>query len=296
MARECSFRRLSVVPAPAASHVHVPVPDSVPRLPDTVADVNPSISENEAAPDYVLSSTSGPCSGDEEVLRSVPTSALVALARKHSALPAVPSGSAESFVDNELSPESVPDPVPGMPEPASAVAVPDPVTVPNPVPGTPVSASAVVVPDVSDKSPFLPPARESSGSKPRKKKPRSSQGAAASASAESTPVKSFPVESAPVKSTPASVKSTPVAKPRRRTFWEVSRCTGFGYVVDDGTGATVRFDFGRFSRSIEIDSTSFEYDRFVKYVHHGVGVIPVRPPATVYLSAGTPLEFPKPSK
>ena len=88
-------------------------------------------------------------------------------------------------------------------------AVADPV---DPVPGTPVSASAVVVPDVSDKSPFLPPARESSGSKPRKKKPRSSQGAAASASAESTPVKSVPVESAPVKSTPASVKSTPVAK------------------------------------------------------------------------------------
>ena len=115
--------------------------------------------------------------------------------------------------------------------------------------------------------------------KPKKRKPRPPQAAAASVPAESTPV-----------------ESTPVTRPPRRTFWEATRRTGFGFTVDDGTGASVNFDFGRLSRSIEIESTTFEYDRFVKYVHHGVGRIPHRPPHTVYLSAGTPLEFPKPQK
>ena len=84
MARERSFCRSSIVPAPAASYVpdipdFVPhLSDSVQRLTDPVADVNPSISEDEADPDYVVSSASesGSCSGDEEVLRSVPTSVL----------------------------------------------------------------------------------------------------------------------------------------------------------------------------------------------------------------------------
>ena len=318
MARECTFCRSSVSP-PAASSV----PDV--SVPDPIAGVDPVMSEDEDDyvddPDYVLSSASEPgsFSGDEEVLHSVPTSVLAARARKRPAPPAVPSDeSSVDLQDNELSPASDPDPVPGTPESASAVvasdpvatsAVPDPV---DPVPSTPESASAVLVPDVSDKSesPVLPPAKESSSSKP-KKKSRPSQGAAVSASAESapvksvpaestpvesTPVKSVPVESAPVKSTPASVKSTPAAKPHRHTFWEASRVTGYGYCVADGTGSTVRLDFGRLSRSIECDSTSFEYDRFVKYVHHGVGIVPVRPPATVYLSPGTPLEFPKPPK
>ena len=284
MARECSFRRSSVS-TPAAS--------SVPDVPDPVAGVVLAMSEDEDEddPDYVLSSASEPgtCSGDEEVLRSVPTSVLAARARKRSALPAVPSDeSSVDLRDNELSPASDPvDPVPGMPESASTVVASDPVpgtpesasavvaSVPDPVPGTPVSASAVVVPDSTPVS---------SVPKPKKRRPRSSQAAATSASAESTPVESAPV------------KSTPVAGPPKRSFWEVSRCTGFGYVVSDGCGASVRLDFGRLSRSIEIESTTFEFDRFVKYVHHGVGRVPVRPPKTLYLSPGTPLEFPKPPK
>ena len=303
MARECSFRRSSVS-TPAAS--------SVPDVSFPVAGVDPAMSEDEDEddPDYVLSSASEPgsCSGDEEVLRSVPTSVLAARARKRSAPPAVPSDeSSVDLRDNELSPASDPvDPAPGTPESASAAVAsvpdPDPVTasavpdpVADPVPGTPVSASDV---------PVLPPAKESSGSKPKKKKPRPSPAAPASASAESTPVQSVPVKSAavlsaPVESTPVgstSVKSAPVAKPRKRSFWEATCRTGFGFFVNDGTGASVFFDFGRFSRSIEVDTTSFEYDRFVKYVHHGVGRIPIRSPATIYLSAGTPLEFPKPSK
>ena len=281
MARECSFRRSSSVPE------------------DPVPGADPSISEDEDDPDYVLSSASesGPCSGDEEVLRSVPTSVLAARARKRSAPPAVPSDeSSVDLRDNELSPASDPvDPVPGTPESASAVVasdpvpgtpesasavVPDPVpvpSVPDPVPGTPVSASAVVVPD----SPPVP--------KPKKRKPRPPPAAEASVPAESTPVESTPVESTPV-------KSTPVPRPPRRTFWEATRRTGFGFVVGDGTGASVYLDFGRLSRSIEGETTSFEFDRFVKYVHHGVGRVPIRSPDTVYLSPGTPLEFPKPPK
>ena len=179
-------------------------------------------------------------------------------------------------------PVPVPDPVLGTPESASAVVTSDPVPVPDPVPGTPVSASAVVVPDSSP----VP--------KPKKRKPRPPQAAEASVPAESTPVESAPVESTPVKSTP--VKSAPVPRPPRRTFWEATRRTGFGFVVSDGTGASVYLDFGRLSRSVEGESTSFEFDRFVKYVHHGVGRVPIRSPDTVYLSPGTPLEFPKPPK
>ena len=248
------------------------------------------MSDDEDDPDYVPSSASEPgsCSGDEETLRSIPTSVLAARARKRSALPPVPSDeSSIDLCDNELSPASDPvtasavpdpvsDPVPGMPESASAVVA----SVPEPVPSTPVSASAVVVPNSTPVS---------SVPKPKKRRPRSSQAVVTSASAESTPVKSAPVESAPV-------KSTPVAGPPRRSFWEATRCTGFGYVVSDGCGASVRLDFGRLSRSIEIESTTFEYDRFVKYVHHGVGRVPARPPKTLYLSPGTPLEFPKPPK
>ena len=282
MACECSFRRLSVVPD---------VSDSVPPLNDPVAGVDPSISEDEDDPDYVLfsASESGPCSGDEEVLRSVPTSVLAARARKCSVPPAVPSDeSSVDLRDNELSPASDPvDPVPGTPDSASAVVAsdPDPVSISDPVPGTPESAFAVVPDPVSvpvvpvsvpDPVPGTPvsasaacaksessvsaPAKEYSGSKPKKKKPRS---AAASSSATSTSVKSVPA-----KSTPA--KSTSVPGPPFSTYWEASCHTGFGYVLQDCTGDPVYFDFGHFSRSIEIDSTTFEYDRFVKYVHHDV--------------------------
>ena len=291
MARECSFRRSSVVP----------VASSVPDVSDPVAGADLSISEDEDDPDYVLSSASesGPCSGDEEVLRSVPTSVLAARARKRSAPPAVPSDeSSVDLRDNELSPASDPvDPVPGTPESASAVVasdpvpgtpesasavVPDPVpvpSVPDPVPGTPVSASAVVVPDV-----------KTSVSKPRKKKPRPSKSA---------------VASSPAKSSSVPVESTPVAESPPLTYWEATRNTGRGSVVRDCTGAQVYFDFGRLTRSIEIESTTFEYDRFVKYVHHHVSrpylVTPdyieavTRAPLTTRLLPGTPLEFPKSS-
>ena len=288
MARECSSRRPSLVPD--ASSVADPDASSVPdvSVSDPVAGVDPAMSEDEDDPDYVPSSASEPgsCSGDEEVLSSVPTSVLAARARKRSAPPA--DESSDDLRDNELSPPSdpvsgtpesasavsdpVPDPVPGMPESASAVVTSDRVPVPDPVPGTPVSASAVVVPDSTP----VP--------KPKKRKPRPPDAAAASVPAESTPVESTPA------------KSTPVTRPPSRTFWEATRRTGFGFTVNDGTGASVYLDFGRLSRSIEIESTSFEYDRFVKYVHHGVGRVPHRPPPTVYLSAGTPLEFPKPQK
>ena len=246
MARECSFRRSSVS-TPAASSV----PDV--SVSDPVAGVNPAMSEDEDDPDYVPSSASEPgsCSGDEEVLRSVPTSVLAARARKRSAPPV--DESSVDLRDNELSPAS------------------------DLVPGTPVSASAVVVPDSTP----VP--------KPKKRKPRPPQAAEASVPAESTPVESTPVESTPV-------KSCPVPRPPRRTFWEATRRTGFGFVVFDGTGASVYLDFGRLSRSVEGDSTSFEFDRFVNYVHHGVGRVPIRSPDTVYLSPGTPLEFPKPPK
>ena len=284
MARECSFRRSSVS-TPAASSV----PDV--SVSDPVSGVNPAMSEDEDDPDYVPSSASEPgsCSGDEEVLRSVDESSV-------------------DLRDNELSPASdpvpgtpesasavvapVPDSVPGTPESASAVVSSDPVSasadpVPDPVPGTPVSAPAVVVPDSTP----VP--------KPKKRKLRPPPVAEPSVPAESTPVESTPVESTPVESTPVKstpVKSAPVPRPPRRTFWEATRRTGFGFVVLDGTGASVYLDFGRLSRSVQGDSTSFEFDRFVKYVHHGVGRVPIRSPDTVYLSPGTPLEFPKPPK
>ena len=296
MARECSFRRSSVVPAAS----------SVPDVSDPVAGADLSISEDEDDLDYVLSSASesGPCSDDEEVIRSVPTSVLAARARKRSAPPAVPSDeSSVDLRDNELSPASDPvDPVPGTPESASAVVasdpvpstpesasavVPDPVpvaSVPDPVPGTPVSASAVVVPDV-----------KTSVSKPRKKKPRPSKSAVAS-----SPPKS---SSVPVTSTPVA-ESTSVAESPPPTYWEATRDTGRGYVVKDCTGAQVYFDFGRLTHSIEIESTTFEYVRFVKYVHHNVDrpylcdyvKASTHAPRTTGLLPGTPLEFPKPSK
>ena len=178
--------------------------------------------------------------------------------------------------------DPVPDPVPGMPESACAAVVPDPVTVPDPVPdpvpGMPVSASAMVVPDV-----------KTSVSKPRKKKPRPSQPAMASCPAKSSSV--------PAKSVP--VTSTPVAESPPPTYWKATCDNGRGYVVKDCTGASVSFDFGRLTRS-----TTFEYDHFVKYVHHNIDrpylcdyvKVSTRAPLTTTLPAGTSLEFPKPSK
>ena len=276
MARECPSRRSSTVAA------------------DPVTGADPSASEDEADPDDVLSSASEPgsCSGDEEVLRSASTDVLAA--RKRSA-PSADESSVD-LRDNELSPAStvpVPDSVPGTPESASAVVVSD---------GTPVSASAVPVstePASSvpqrKKKPRTQPAVVSSVasfslSKPVKAAPESIPVESApveSAPAESAPVKSVPVESVPAESVPA--ESVPVKSPP--SYWDVSRRTGCGRVVDDGCGGSIYFDFGRLSRSIEIESTSFEYDRFVKYVHHGFG-ISVGPDYSSRLPAGTPAKFP----
>ena len=279
MARECSFRRSPV----AAASSEVPS-DPVP--------VDHSMSDDGDDPDYVPSSASDPgsCSGDEEVLCSVPTSVLAARTRKRPAPPAVPSDeSSVDLRDNELSRASTVDPVPGTPESASAV-------VSDPVPGKPESTFAVVA---------------SPAPKSKKKKPRSSQPAVVSSSAksesvrQSTPDQSSPVDlsspvcSCPLLSTPVDQPTPPesTARPSRKcSYWEASRRTGFGYTVPDRTGATVYLDFGRLSRAVQFQSTSFEYDCFVKYVHHDVGrhdTVPVNP---VYLKPGTPLKFPKPPK
>ena len=97
MARECSSRRPTVDSVPAAG-----------------ADL--TMSDDEGDPDYVLSSASEPgsCSGDEEVLRSIPTSVLAARVRKRSAPPDPSDESSVDLRDNELSPVSS-VPVPGMP-------------------------------------------------------------------------------------------------------------------------------------------------------------------------------------
>ena len=180
MARECSFRRSSV----AAASSEVPS-DPVPS--DPVPD-----------PDYVPSSASDPgsCSGDEEVLRSVPTSVLAARTRKRPAPPAVPSDeSSVDLRDNELSPASTVHPVPGTPESASAV-------VSDPVPGKPESSSAVVPPAVPDPVPGKPESASAVVASPApksKKKPRSSQPAVASSPAKSESVhQSTPDQSTPV--------------------------------------------------------------------------------------------------
>ena len=308
MARECSSRRPNVVPEST---------DPVPS--DPAAVVNHTMSDDEDDPDYVLSSASEPgsCSGDEEVLRSIPTSVLAARARKRPAPPAVPSDeSSVDLRDNELSPASTVDPVPGTPESASAV-VSDPVpgtpesasaVVSDPVPGTPESASAVVpaVPDPVSGKPESPAPKSKKKRRPAvASSPAKSAPVHQSTTDQSTPVQSSPVDqSSPVRSCP--LLSTPADQPtppeptarryRRKTYWEASRRTGFGRNVEDGTGATVYLDFGRFSRAVQCDSTTFEFDRFVKYVHHDVGRKDTFPVNPAYLKPGTPLAFPKPPK
>ena len=301
MARECPSRR---APVPAASTV-----------PDPVAGADPSASEDEADPDYVISSASesGSCSGDEEVLRSASTT--VPTSRKRSA-PSVDDSSVD-LRDNELS-------SPGTPESASAVDVPVPDSFRDP-PGTPVSASAVVVPDGTPAASAVPVSSESSSPKPKRRMPRPPAVASSlvkffsskstpvkeSAAVESVPVpvrsspvpdKSAPIETVPAVSDPpesppvpdksAPTESVPVpVKSPPRSFWEASRRSGFGRVLDDGCGGTFYFDFGRLTRSIQVGSSSFEYDRFVKYVHHGFGKN-VGPDYCDVLPAGPPAKFP----
>ena len=302
MARECSSRRPNVDAS------------SDPVTSDPVAGVDHTMSDDEDDPDYVLSSASEPgsCSSDKEVLCSVLTSVLSARARKRSAPPA--DESSVDLRDNELSAASTLNPVPGTPESASAV-------VPPAVP---------VVPDSTPVSPRPKPRKK----KPRSSQPAVASSPAKSVPVDqSTPDQSTPVQSAPsapVKSSPVDqsspvdlstpvrscpLLSTPIDQPtppestahlsrpvnpcywspQKSTFWAATRRTGFGYTVDDGTGSTVYLDFGRLSRAVQYESTSFEFDRFVKYVHHDVGRI-TAPSRVTYLRPGTSLEFPKPSK
>ena len=274
MARECSSRRRTN-----------PVPSTVP-----VPGVDHTMSDDGDDPDYVPSSASESSSGpgDEEVLRSIPTSVLAARARKRPAPPAAQSD--ESSV------------VPGTPESAPAV-----VSVPASAPGMPESASAVVPP--VDPAP-----------KPKKKKPRSSSNAVASspvadqsvAADQSTSVD----QSTPVNQSPPADQSTPVDQstlvrsasspdlssfppavplwsPDDCSFWEATRRTGGGYHVDDGTGSTVYLDFGGLTCAVEAGSYTFEMDRLVSYVQLGRFSVPA--PAA-HFRPGTPLEFPRPSK
>ena len=258
MARECTSRR------PSAS---VPgMPESASAVVDESAaadasDVPASMSDDD--PD--CASEPGTCSGDEEVLRLVPTSVLASRARKRSA-PSPPPAGQKTFCsdepsvdlrDNELSP---PSDVPGTPEFASAVVVPVPASFRDPVPGTPVSASAVVVRDGTPVAASAVPV-----------------------ASESAPVESAPAEPVPAKSVPAETPPLP--------YWEAIRRTGYGRVLDDGCGGQIHFDFGSLSRSIEIESTSLEYDRFVKYVHHGYGRLS-RASRCDRLPAGSPAKFP----
>ena len=267
MARECSSRRPTVDPVP-----------SVPA-----AGVDRTVSDGEGDPDYVLSSASEPgsCSGDEEVLRSIPTSVLAARARKRSAPPVDPSDeSSVDLRDNELSPVST-VPGPGMPESASAVVPP---VAPDPVPGMPESASAVVPPVPAPK--------------PRKKKPRSSPTAVASSPAESLSVPADQSPPVPDRSLVRSVSNPELSTlPSNQcvwsrdthTFWEATAFTGCGLKVSDCTGDAVFMDFGRLTRDIKRGRTSLEEDRFEKYVHHyGRPAAPSGPT----LRPGTPLKFP----
>ena len=119
----------------------------------------------------------------------------------------------------------------------------------------------------------------------------SSPGTPESASAGAVPVPD-PVKFLPAPdefSDPAeSVPSVPVA-PRPappRSYWEASRRTGFGRIIDDGCDGSLFVDFGRLTRAVLVGSTSFEYDRFVKYVHHGIGK-QVAPPGRLSLPVGS---------
>ena len=147
MARECPSRRTTVEPASAAPSV--PEASSVPvATQSSVADPCMSQDEEVDDPDYVPStaSESGSCSGDEEVMQSESSAAL--LGRKRSF-----SEADKLSLDDE--PASTDDSVPGTPVSASAVSTPGsgtPVSASaasTPVSGMPVSASAVSTP-VSD--------------------------------------------------------------------------------------------------------------------------------------------------
>ena len=299
MARECPSRLLPTVESLSVLVNSSEVVDSGDEVDFASCDEADDSSSISASEDVLVS-------GDESVLAegSVPLPSRRSVL-KRPAPSAVPSEeSSVDLRDNELSPvsqpvsDSVPDSVPGTPESASAVVVPAVAPdraglVLGPVSGKPESASAAI---------------ESPVPKRRKKKPRSSKSAsstAKSASDQSTPVESSPVESASVsvkssprssapESAPESATSVPVSVPVKSSppsYWEASRRSGFGRVVDDGCGAQIYFDFGSFSRSIEIESTTFEYDRFVKYVHHGFGKC-VGPYPCKVLPAGAPAKFP----
>ena len=172
MARECTSRRPTSFLSDPVPVADLSAPDQsapVPGMPESASAV---VDESAAAdasdvPDASMSdgddsdcaSEPGSCSGDEEVLRMVPTSVLASHARKRSA-PSPPPASQKTFCsdepsvdlrDNELSP---PSEVPGTSESASAVVT-------SPVSGTPESASSVTWRDIASGKPEIASAESS---------------------------------------------------------------------------------------------------------------------------------------
>ena len=289
MARECSSRRTTVEPASAAPSV--PEASSV-ATQSSVADPCMSQDEEVDDPDYVPStaSESGSCSGDEEVMQSESSAALLGRKRSFS--------EADKLSLND-EPASTDDSVPGMPEIASAVSTP----AVSDVSGTPVSASAVSTPGsgtpVSASAASTPAAPDVSGTP-------------VSASAAFTPISGMPESasavSTPVSGTPGSAESTPVGRSRPSSyctwkdltlpFWERTRRPHAAVGTQDAAGESILMEFGRLTNAIMRDSSTFEVDRFYKYRDRLVSrpyLVPRNDPQ-LSLRAGTPSKFPKSSK
>ena len=180
---------------------------------------------------------------------------------------------------------SVPVSGESVPVPEQSVPV-SPSSVPVSEESVPVSPSSVPVSTPSKRSLSPPPALSSPSSKVKSAKPRVS-----------SPKSSVSSESEPsaVKSRVKFVAATNVDRVRPKS---VTRHALIFKDRDSPCGAS-RFDFGHFTTDVIKDTTLFEYDRFVYYVHRGIS----RATATVLddvplcetlprLRRGTPATFP----
>lgn len=75
--------------------------------------------------------------------------------------------------------------------------------------------------------------------------------------------------------------------------------TKYAFMVDDALWAGTsrcRLNFGRLTRNIMVGTTSFKYDRFVKYVHRDIErpSETLAPVETKKLPRGVPAKFPGP--
>ena len=235
VARECPSRQSSVDPAPGVSEEEVGDPDYVPSD----------------------ASESGPCSGDEEVLRSPPPSP-----------------------GRRRAPPTVESPVPGMPEPASA--------------GPPPAAPAVPVPASGKKKPCVAPPSTTS---PVDSTPESASavpvfgGTPEPASAAKSSVPASGKKKPRV--APPSTKS-PVQPPfwvtSRRPQMAVSTTDLMGEAIRFEFGSLTR-SLLRDSSTFEIDRFYKYRDRLVARPY----LVP-RDVPPLSLRAGVPLKFPKSSK